>query len=214
MCLTEHYWLVDEHLPEMANRIMTEYMPMEVLRWQSHLPDINTNALQENAESGDAGRRSGGSNGRPPFVFAFVPINWEEDFKGAGRTVENGPNYRWQFLIQYPDSITKEQGEKWFHDVLVPKFKECPYVNRFVSSRVIVDYGASNYDRAVEMWFDGPEEWYNAAVECTASLEKPQWAEQDKFPFLTPQFHIASLFLPDMATSDNLTQYRGYITMR
>ena len=34
MQLTEHYWLVDEHMPEMANRIMTEYMPMDVLRWQ------------------------------------------------------------------------------------------------------------------------------------------------------------------------------------
>ncbi|EQE13755.1 hypothetical protein QAW_3872, partial [Clostridioides difficile CD17] len=40
MQLTEHYWLVDEHMPEMANRIMTEYMPMDVLRWQGCIPDV------------------------------------------------------------------------------------------------------------------------------------------------------------------------------
>ncbi len=214
MQLTEHYWLVNEHLPEMANSIMREYMPKDVLRWQGNLPDIDTKEMRENTKSGDAGRCSGGNNGCQPFIFAFVPINWEEDFKGAGRTVEDGPNYRWQFLIQYPDSITKEQGEKWFHGELVPKFKKCPYVNRFVSSKIIVDYGASSMNRAVEMWFDGPDEWYKAAVECASSMKKPDWAEQDKFPFLKPNFHIASMFLPDMATSDNLTQYHGYITMR
>ncbi|EQI26068.1 hypothetical protein QOM_3667, partial [Clostridioides difficile Y155] len=74
----------------------------------------------------------GGDNGCPPFIFAFVPINWEEDFRGKGRTVQDGPNYRWQFMIKYPDGISKEEGEKWFYDEVVPYFTNCCYVNRFV----------------------------------------------------------------------------------
>ena len=45
-------------------------------------------------------------------------------------------------------------------------------------------------------------------------IAKPEWAQQDKFPYLKPQFNIASMFLGDRATSDNLSQYRGFITMR
>ena len=69
-------------------------------------------------------------------------------------------------------------------------------------------------DRCVEMWFDGPEEWYHCAVENAASFKKPEWAEYDNFPYLRPQFQFASLFLTDIATSDNLKQYRGYLPMR
>ena len=60
----------------------------------------------------------------------------------------------------------------------------------------------------------GPEEWYQAAVAGTASLKKPAWAQQETFPFLKPQFNIVGMFLTDIPTCDNLTQFRGYITMR
>ena len=212
MQLTEHYWLVDEHMKEMQNRILTEYMPMDVLRWQGCIPDMGDTT--ENAASGDAGRAVGGDNGCPPFVFAFVPINWEDDFKGQGRTVEDGANYRWQFLMQYPESISKEEGEKWFYDVVVPYFKNCLYVSRFVSSKVALNYGAAAYDRVVEIWYEGEEEWYKSAVEGTKDLPKPEWAQQDHFPFMKPQFNFTSMFLGDMATMDCYSQYHGYITMR
>ena len=215
MQLTEHYWLVDEHLPEMANNIYNEYMPMDVLRWQGCVPDVSAPAMHENAESGDVGRSAGGGD-FPPFIFAFVPINWEEDFKGAGRTPEDGPNYRWQFLIQYPDGIDKADGEKWFYDEFVPFFKKNIYVNRFVSSKVKVNYGApsAKFDRLCEIWFEGPEEWHEAIVLADRMIKKPEWAQQEHFPYLRPQHNIASVFLGDRATSDNLTQYRGFITMR
>lgn len=215
MQLTEHYWLVDEHMPEMAHRAMTEFMPMDVLRWQGCLPDIDASEMQKNAQTGDAGRSVGGGD-YPPFIFSFVPINWEEDFKGAGRTVEDGPNYRWQFLIQYPAGVDKAEGEKWFHEAVVPYFVKCPYVHRFVSSKVAINYGAPTaaFDRVVELWFDGEEEWYKAAVENADHIEKPVWAEQDRFPYLKAQHNIASIFTGDMATMDAYSQYHGYITMR
>lgn len=71
------------------------------------------------------------------------------------------------------------------------------------------------------MWFDGPEEWYAAAVEGTKDMEKPQWsinapddAPQAQFSFLKSNFYIVGMFLSDMAVSDNLTQYRSYLQMR
>ncbi len=82
MQMTEHYWLVNEMEPEMRNKAIAEYMPMDVLRWQGCVPDTDETP-HENLD-GDVGRSIGGDNGCPPFVFAHVPISWEEDFKGKG----------------------------------------------------------------------------------------------------------------------------------
>ena len=112
MQMTEHYWLVNEMEPEMRNKAIAEYMPMDVLRWQGCVPDTDETP-HENLD-GDVGRSIGGDNGCPPFVFAHVPISWEEDFKGKGRMVCDGPNYRWQFVIQYPDGVSEEEGERSF----------------------------------------------------------------------------------------------------
>ena len=53
-----------------------------------------------------------------------------------------------------------------------------------------------------------------SAVEKAKEIKKPSWAKYDAFPYLKPKFEIASLFLTDIAESDNYSQYRGYITMR
>ena len=212
MQMTEHYWLVNEMEPEMRNKAIAEYMPMDVLRWQGCVPDTDETP-HENLD-GDVGRSIGGDNGCPPFVFAHVPISWEEDFKGKGRMVCDGPNYRWQFVIQYPDGVSEEEGERWFHEEIVPYFQARPEVNRFLSSRIYHDVVGCTFHRLVELWFDGPEEWYQAAVEGAKALPKPVWAQQERFPFLKSNFNIVGMFLTDIPTSDNLTQFRVYITMR
>ncbi|MBR5115374.1 MAG: acetyl-CoA hydrolase, partial [Oscillospiraceae bacterium] len=121
-----------------------------------------------------------------------------------------GPNYRWQFVVEWPDEAA---GEKWFREELVPYFTARPEVNRFVSSRIMRDVVGCAFHRLVELWFDGPEEW-QAAVAGAESLPRPEWAQEERFPFLRANFNIVGMFLPDMAASDNLSQYRGYITMR
>ena len=218
MQMTEHYWMVNEQIPEMSINAFTERMPVEALRWQGTIPDDGTDLSQEANMEGDDARSSGGDNGCPPFVFAHVPMNWEEDYKGKGRTIDDGPNYRWQFVLRWPCEKT---GEKWFQEVFVPHFQNRPEVNRFVSSKIYHDVVGCQFNRLVEMWFDGPDEWYAAAVEGTKNMPQPDWAKeapaeapQAQFPFLKPNFNIVSMFLSDMAASDNLTQYRGYITMR
>ena len=208
MQMTEHYWMVNEITPEMSVNALAERMPLDVLRWQGMVPDVDT--LPAVNLDGDAARASGGGD-MPPFVFAHVPINWENDYKGKGRTVDDGPNYRWQFVVQWPDA---EAGEKWFNEVFVPYFQSRPEVNRFVSSKIYPDVVGCQFNRLVEMWFDGPEEWYAAAVEGAKDMPKPGWAQQEQFPFLKSNFNIVVMFLSDMAASDNLTQYRGYLQMR
>ena len=211
MQMTEHYWMVNEMTPEMSVNAFTERMPVEVLRWQGMIPDDGVDLSHAANMDGDSHRSSGGDNGCPPFVFAHVPMNWEEDYKGKGRTIDDGPNYRWQFVLRWPCEKT---GEKWFQEVFVPYFQNRPEVTRFLSSKIYHDVVGCQFHRLVELWFDGPEEWYQAAVEGTKVLEKPDWAQQEQFPFLRSNYNIVGMFLSDMAASDNLTQYRGYITMR
>lgn len=211
MQLTEHYWNVNPMSEELNVKAFTEFFPLDVLKWQGTIPE----EMPENQSlDGDSARSAGGDNGRPPFIFAFLPISWQEDIKGKGRTLEDGPNYRWQFLIKYPEDVSREEGDKWFFEKVIPIFKKATEVTRILTSKVIQNVNGCVFQRTVEMWFEGPNEWYKVAVEDAAAIEKPVWASGGSFPFLKPKFEIASLFLTDIADSDNYTQYRGFIPMR
>lgn len=214
MQMTEHYWLLNELTPEMHNNVLSEYATPEVLRWQGMIPDSDEFIeMMKHAPAVDAddARASGGNDMIPPFVFAHVPINWQDDYKGKGRTANDGPNYRWQFVLRWPDA---EAGEKWFQEVFVPYFQGRDEVNRFVSSKIYPDVMGCQFNRLVEMWFDGPDEWYTAVVEGTKDMAAPDWAQEPQFPFLKSNFYIVGMFLTDMAACDNMTQYRGCFTMR
>ena len=56
--------------------------------------------------------------------------------------------------------------------------------------------------------------WVDAVKTAAEKCAKPAWAETEDFPYLTNSYGISGIFLSDYARSDNLTQYRGYITMR
>ena len=218
MQLTEHYWLVNPMESSFKNKALSEFFPIDVLKWQGNIPDDEIVQILEGEETtklgGDDARTTGGNNGCPPFIFAFVPICWEEDFKGAKRTIEDGPNYRWQFVMKYPDGVSMEEGDKWFYEEVVPKFQAMPDVLRMLSSKIIQEINECPYQRVVEMWFNCPSAWHRSVVENAKEIKKPSWAKYDQFPYLQPKFEISSLFLTDTAESDNYTQYRGYIPMR
>ena len=151
----------------------------------------------------------------PPFIFAFVPVWWEEDFKGKERTAEDGPNYRWQFVMRYPDGVSDAQGDKWFYNDVIPEFQAMPEVTRILTSKILREVNHCPYYRTVEMWFDGPTAWHRAAVEKhSVNQETCLGPAGRKFPYLGPRFEISSVFLTDIAETDNLTQYKGYYTMR
>lgn len=211
MQLTEHYWLTNPMTADFQNKAFTEFFPIDVLKWQGNVPD---DLDQEINMEGDDARATGGDNGMPPFIFAFVPVCWEEDLKGKGRTAEDGPNYHWQFVMKYPQGVSSEEGDKWFYEEVIPKFQDMPEVTRILTSKIMQQVNGCPFHRVVEMWFDGPSAWYKCAVEKAKEIAKPAWAKYNQFPYLKPKFEIASIFLSDLARSDNYSQYRGYITMR
>lgn len=168
-----------------------------------------------NFEGDDARATKGNENlGTVPFIFAFIPVWWEEDFKGEGRTVEDGPNYRWQFMVRYPDGVSMEEGDKWLKEEFIPAYTAQDEVTRCLSSKIIKSVNDCEFDRVVEMWFPSPSAWQKATKEAAQKVAKPDWAETEDFPYLKKSYGISGIFLSDIARSDNMTQYHGYITMR
>lgn len=222
MQLTEHYWLANPNdIREFVHhKALTEYFPADVLVWQNNLPDPGNAAEVDkgsvvNVEGDDARATKGDeSAGTVPFIFAFVPVWWEDDFKGEGRTVEDGPNYRWQFLIRYPEGADKEEADEWFKNEFIPPFAASPATTRILSSKVVKEVNNCEFDRVCEIWFDGPTAWQNTVKAVAEKVKKPSWAETEDFPYVKKSYGISSIFLSDIPRSDNLTQYQGYITMR
>ena len=222
MQLTEHYWLANPNdVREFVHhKALTEFFPEDVLIWQGNLPDKGISHQIEKSDEvnyeGDDARATKGDEalGTVPFIFAFVPVWWEDDLKGEGRTIEDGPNYRWQFVVSYPDGVSRDEGDAWLLNDFLPAFVSQDEVTRVLSSRIIKEVNGCDFDRVVEMWFPCQSAWMKATSMAALNVKKPAWAETGDFPFLKKSYGISSIFLSDMARSDNLNQYHGYITMR
>lgn len=210
--LCEHHWLCNPFTKDFSVKAFAEVMPVEVLRWQNSIPDVD---MDNDANmDGDEFRASSGKKGGRPFVFGFHPLSWEQDLKGKERTIEDGANYRFIFMIKWPEGVSEEEGEKWLFDVVFAKLKEMPEVTRILTSHVIQDVNNCAYSRVAEVWFEGPEEWYEACVVKAKDIAKPSWAQCDQFPYLEPMYNFTSIFITDIPYSDNYSQYRGYIPKR
>lgn len=214
MQLTEHYWLINHLSAPFEVKTYSEYFPPEVLVWQGNLPE---SALGGDAFCGDDARATGrdGDDGETsPFIFAFVPVSWEEDLKGKGRTMEEGPNYRWQFMVSYPEGVSEAEGDRWLMEEVLPVFVGKEEVRRVLTSRIIREVNDFMFHRVVEIWFEGPDQWYDICVKGGADFPKPSWAQQEAFPYLRPMHNFAGIFLADNVTSDNYSMYRGFVTLR
>ena len=222
MQMTEHYWLANPNdIHEFQHhKALTEYFPTDVLVWQNNIPDAGHSHVIDKSQEvnleGDDARATKGDEaaGTVPFIFAFVPVWWEEDFKGEGRTVEDGPNYRWQFMVKYPEGVSREDGDKWLKEEFIPAFTAQDQVTRCLSSNIIKEVNDCAFDRIVEMWFPCQTAWVEAVENAAKTCGKPAWAETEDFPYLKKSYGFAGIFLSDIARSDNMTQYNGYITMR
>ena len=51
MQLTEHYWLINELLPEYKSKTITEYFPTDVLKWQGIIPEEAADRLMDGDEA-------------------------------------------------------------------------------------------------------------------------------------------------------------------
>lgn len=211
MQLTEHHWLVNIMDPALKVKAFKEFTPLEMLKWQGNVPEEAGNVMV----SGDEGRTAGGDNGCPPFIFAFCPMWWEEDIKGEDRMLLDGPNYRWNFALRYPEGVSVEEGEKWLYEEVFPFFKDNNCCTRILTSKVKQDVNNCPMYRVVEMWFTGPTAWHHIAVETADKIKKPSWAKEgDVFPYLRPMFEIKGAFVLDYPTCDAYKQYYGYSPRR
>ena len=191
MQLTEHHWLVSDLDPRLGIKAIAETFPMDVLVWQGNLPEA---ALQgpppqhHGEEEGDVGNeaRKTAVVDANPFIFCFLPMWWEEDIKGKGRTIEDGANYRWNISIGYPEGVSKEEGNKWLYEEVLPIFEEAPEVTRILASNVKKDVNNCVMDKVLEIWFENQSGWYNIAVEATKKLKKPAWASRINSPSSNP----------------------------
>jgi len=210
MMLTEHHWLVNPLDPITQINALQEYMPVECLIWQGTMPEDAANTFVD----GDAGRSTGGDNGCPPFVFAFTPMWWETDVKGKTRMMTDGPNYRWNFAVDYPDGVSMEEGDGWLIDEVLPHFAKSDACTRILTSKVKKEINGCPMDRVVEMWFTGPTAWNRLAVVEAGSIKPPSWAKEgEAFPYLRPGYGIRGIFITDFPQSDNY-DYAGYKARR
>lgn len=218
--LTEHHWLVSDLDPRLGIKAIAETFPLDVLVWQGNLPAAvleHHEAPAQEEQEGDIGnnaRQTGAEGGGNPFIFCFLPMWWENDIKGKGRTIEDGANYRWNVAIGYPEGVSKEEGDKWLFEEVLPIFQEAPEVTRILESKVKKDINGCVMDHVLEIWFANQSEWYKVCVEATKKLAKPAWAQQDQFPFLKPYHNIISTCVTDFTMSNNLKNYHGYMPMR
>ncbi len=203
--MTEHYWLVDpfcgSDIPKGV--AFNEYFSdeyMEITR-------------QPTGQGLRPTKWMGSKDGFHPTAFMFLPMFWENEFKGP-RSIEDGPNYRWQFAFSYPEGVSREEADKWFLEQFMPTLCELPQVTRALSSRVLDNPRKSPFHRLSEVWFENSKEWEEAMSFMAANLPRPAWATYDQFPYFEPYKDIVGVFLLDRPESDHLQQFRGYNTTR
>lgn len=214
MQLTEHHWLVSDFDPRLGIKAIAETFPMDVLVWQGNIPEaaVNTHQLGD-GDTGTEARSTNVAEGHP-FIFCFLPMWWEEDIKGKGRNIEDGPNYRWNVAIGFPEGVDKAEGEKWLKEEVLPVFEKAPECTRILLSKVKKDINGCVMDFVMELWFENQSAWNKVVVEDTKAIAKPAWAQQDEFPFLKPYHNIVSVCVSDFTMSNNLKNYHGYLPMR
>lgn len=116
--------------------------------------------------------------------------------------------------IDGSEGVTLEEGDKWLKEEFLPAYTEQDEVIRCLSSKVIKEINGCDFDRVVEMWFPCQSAWAAATEKAAKIVKKPSWGETADFPYLKKSYGISGIFLSDIARSDNMTGYHGYITMR
>ncbi|MCM1121400.1 MAG: acetyl-CoA hydrolase [Eubacterium sp.] len=215
MQLTEHHWLVSDLDPRLDIKALAETFPVDVLVWQGNLPEhvLGEGQIRPEHDAGNTARQTNNAEANP-FIFAFLPMWWEKDIKGKGRTIEDGANYRFNMAIGFPEGVDKEEGSKWLFEKVIPILEKEPEVSRILCSSVKKDINGCVMDYVLEVWFSNQSGWYKVMVKDMEALEKPEWAQQDVFPFLKPYHNICSGAVADFTMCNMLQNYHGYITMR
>lgn len=128
---------------------------------------------------------------------ATIPLKPNEVFVEQPTSARDNPYFRWIFFYAYPDGVSEDAGEKWFHEVFAKELAARPGVKRLVTYRSVRNTG--KWNRVAELWFDSHNEWKKAVYDARGSFTKPAWGGE--FPFMKFQ----STFIGENPDVDFLT---------
>ena len=133
-------------------------------------------------------------------ISGFLSRRFTNDFKGAGRTLDDGHNLRWVVAHKYPAGVDVEVADDWWVNVHATEMCEQPELKRFFSTRFT---GAASGDmvRLSELWFERGSAWRDT-VNSSGKFTRPAWASRETYPFLRPYEEFASTFLLEVPTND------------
>jgi hypothetical protein len=117
---------------------------------------------------------------------------------------------RWMTAIKYPDSVSVENGEKWFLNVHAKEAMKQPGLIKFVSYRIIDELTNAGpgekkkWVRINEYWYESFAAWRKAVIDSPPKYTAPSWG--GKYPFV----EMESTFIPYVHYVDFLHQKNGY----
>jgi hypothetical protein len=138
----------------------------------------------------------------------MVPANPTETFYDSDPHPEKTPILKWVTFIQYPEGVSKEEGEKWFLEVHAKEAATQPGLLKFVSHSVVELGNAGlppgmdledlpaemppmkTWVRMCEYWYTDLDAWRKAVLDSPPDYTAPSWG--GTYPFVD----MASTFIP------------------
>ena len=127
-----------------------------------------------------------------------IPLKPDEVFVDHPTPNKETPYFRWIFFYDYPEGLSQEAGEKWFHEVFAKELAARAGVKRFVTYHSV--RGAQKWNRVAEVWFDSHSDWKKAVYDRRSEFTKPSWGGE--FPFMKFQ----STFIGENPDVDFMTE--------
>ena len=204
--MTEHHWMADPF--SMGSELnqgtgYTEVWPKDYNRMIGN-PEHSEKRADWSAQANP--------NAHPP-AFVFTNRNIDDEIKGAGTITSNdGSFFRFVIAMKYPDGVSEEEGERWFHDAFIPAMQNQKDLLRGFSYRAVSPH-VTPFTRIVELWYRDSNTWARNWVDAKPGIAAPPWAAgQMNGMYLTPYQDMVSIFLEEAPERDFLRQGTAYYT--
>ena len=113
--MTEHYWLFNIFQSKGTG------MPAGLAFGEEYPEDFMEMTCQPPSKVLRQSGWQGSRDGYHPVVFSFAPSSGRTTSRATGRLTDDGPNFRWLFLLKYPDGVSIDEGDAWFKEVFAPE---------------------------------------------------------------------------------------------